>query len=1665
MLLIGIVIYIDTPWGQNFVRGRAEAFLRGKLKTELHIGYLGYGFPRYVVLKDVLVKDQARDTLLSLGELKVDVDMLKLLRKQVVVQQVALAGVHAHVYRHLPDTTFNFTYIIDAFAGKPDTGKPKDTTSSSFSIALDRVSLDNIHIRYDDYTGGTLLGADLDRLRLSMHKLDLDKMLFDIKSLAVAGLQVSFRQDTSYLPPTPPTGETPPLQFMADELHFSNIVAAYSSKPGNMQMNVQLGDLLVQLNKFSLREQLVDVKKLSLANASYAMVMKSSTSASADSSTTDTSGANNWRVNAGDVALDKIQFRMDDAAMPRQPQGMDYAHLDVSDFSSRLANLHYSADSIYGELKQLQAKEKSGLVVKELHTKFNYGLHGAVLDGLYAETPATLLRDHLEVHYASLSDIAKHLGEMMLSINLAKSKVALSDVLLFAPDLIKQEVFRKNRNGIFLVDATMNGSVGDMLIGHFNASGLKNTIIEMNGRLSGLPDADKLNYDLHIGRFESSRDDIGTFVPDSLLTSVRIPDKVGLTGQVAGTIKDYKTSMMLATSDGLAYVRGSLAMSRGKGRERYDMSVRTSSLNIGRILRMDSTMGKITAAMAIKGIGFDPQQMTATADGTITEAQVKDYAYHAISLSGKIAGKQGNLDLLSDDVNARLQITGKADFTNKYPAATADIKIDSIDFRALKMYATDLRIHGVMHLDFSDLNPDYPAGSFVWWDPIITANGKRYYLDSMRIVSKPDGDSAQHIIASLPVMSAEVNGHMPLTRIGAVLQERLDRKYSPLRDSTRAPLITKDTTHLPANYDLMVKASVIDRPLLHSLLPGLTSFDSIRVDAALTPSYLRLRVNAPDIVYGSMSLQKGLVTVDGTDSAFTYKATADKIKAGGFSVWYADVHGNLDKARITTNISLQDSLKKTRFALLADMEQAGDSQIVHVEKGMVLDYKPWAVSEPNSIVLGNGGYYIRNLTLSNANESIVANSDRPSVAAPLKVSFHDFMLANITNIASSGDTLLADGLLNGNVTIQQQKPSLKMLADLTIQHLSVMGDSLGDMQAHVNNNDDGSLDAKVAIKGRGNDIALTGQYYTTPVNGNDFKFDLAVNALAVHNFESIAAHQIRNSSGYVRGKLALQGSFSAPQIDGELHTDNLVTTISQLNAMFKMPAEKIRFKGSTITMDNFTLSDSAGNKAVFTGDVNIENLADPALNLHIAANNWRALHSTQKDNKMFYGDLLLTANLDVNGSPSAPKVDGTIKVLKGTGMTIVNPESTPQIESAEGIVVFRNMKDTGRKNILVPHAQDTLKRRKVVAKGSDINVNVTVDKTAEFSLIIDQTSGDFLSVKGDAALNASLGPGGVLSLSGTYAVSSGTYQLNYNFIKRKFAMKNGSYIIFAGDPINGTTMDITATYETDAAPYDLVQRQVVDPVQLNYYKQRVPFDVDLHLKGPVMKPFISFDVEMPENKVYRLSSDQVELIQGKLSQVRQDTSELNKQVFALLILNRFVSDDPFNSGAGTSASFTALQSVSSFIGEQLNQAAGKLVKGVDFSVDLATTEDYTTGDMRRRTDLNLAASKRLLNDRLKLTIGNDFELEGPQTNNSNQSSYLPSDLAADYLLTADGRYTMRAYRKAYDEGVLQGYVTETGLNFIVSLDYNNFRTLFRKKKKQEPQRAAAAATSKRNALK
>jgi hypothetical protein len=88
-----------------------------------------------------------------------------------------------------------------------------------------------------------------------------------------------------------------------------------------------------------------------------------------------------------------------------------------------------------------------------------------------------------------------------------------------------------------------------------------------------------------------------------------------------------------------------------------------------------------------------------------------------------------------------------------------------------------------------------------------------------------------------------------------------------------------------------------------------------------------------------------------------------------------------------------------------------------------------------------------------------------------------------------------------------------------------------------------------------------------------------------------------------------------------------------------------------------------------------------------------------------------------------------------------------------------------------------------------------------------------------------------------------------------------------------------------------------------------------------------------------------------------------------------------------------------------------------------------------------------LNDRLKVTVGSNFGLEGTQQANQ-QTNTIAGDLSVDYQLSKDGRYRLRAYRKNQYQVALQGQVIETGVGFVITMDYNKFKQIFQRAKKK-----------------
>src|SRR5262245_50604382 len=83
-----ILFLLQTSSVQNFGRKKIQAYLESKLHTKVIIGGLSIDFPKKIVLENIYLEDQHRDTLLSAGSLNLDVNLWGLFHQKIVANTV-----------------------------------------------------------------------------------------------------------------------------------------------------------------------------------------------------------------------------------------------------------------------------------------------------------------------------------------------------------------------------------------------------------------------------------------------------------------------------------------------------------------------------------------------------------------------------------------------------------------------------------------------------------------------------------------------------------------------------------------------------------------------------------------------------------------------------------------------------------------------------------------------------------------------------------------------------------------------------------------------------------------------------------------------------------------------------------------------------------------------------------------------------------------------------------------------------------------------------------------------------------------------------------------------------------------------------------------------------------------------------------------------------------------------------------------------------------------------------------------------------------------------------------------------------------------------------------------------------------------------------------------
>jgi hypothetical protein len=131
----------------------------------------------------------------------------------------------------------------------------------------------------------------------------------------------------------------------------------------------------------------------------------------------------------------------------------------------------------------------------------------------------------------------------------------------------------------------------------------------------------------------------------------------------------------------------------------------------------------------------------------------------------------------------------------------------------------------------------------------------------------------------------------------------------------------------------------------------------------------------------------------------------------------------------------------------------------------VLDYVHWVVGSNNFIEYDSiKGILVNNFSLSNAGQSLSINSTSQTMNAPVKIDFKDFQISTITKIANQ-DSLLLQGVINGNAVITDPIKNPVFTSDLHIDNVIYQQDTIGNLAIQVNNQQANAFAANVSLLG------------------------------------------------------------------------------------------------------------------------------------------------------------------------------------------------------------------------------------------------------------------------------------------------------------------------------------------------------------------------------------------------------------------------------------------------------------------------------------------------------------------------------------------------------------------------------------------------------------------------
>jgi translocation and assembly module TamB len=1302
------------------------------------------------------------------------------------------------------------------------------------------------------------------------------------------------------------------------------------------------------------------------------------------------------------------------------PGVFDTENLDIEHLNLELKDVLLKKKSFTAQLSNFSIQEQSGIMLKKLALHLEANDQHIAISDINLALNNTTLEGSIQAKFTSLNNFIQDPSSSVISANLSNFNIDVQDAFYFSPDLALNAhidtLSRKPLTGKISLDGTLQR----IQILNFELHWGAQTALELKGSINNPTNQKKFFANITSSTLQTQKTDLAKWV--DFPSSVQFPDSILLNSKLKGGLHSVTGDVQLSTSLGKVFLEGKFS---DKDSIAFNLKLSVLNLKLAELLENEK-LGNVTAQIVASGHGSDFHSLNANFISDFKDFNYSNRKLTGIKLAGNMTKGSGNAEFSINDPNVELTLKTRVMLDSLSNKINSSLNVVGIDLYALGLSSTDLRAKFKLEADF--------AGNLSAFDLAANLQGGVAVVNNMAIpISDFDlKTTLSDDTISLQLKSLPINIDFHANRYPLELYQKLESKIlSYINDSTTLDTIANSTR---MQLDMTIRPTPF---LTQTIFKGLEYLDSttVKIDFDENKDLLLADIHLPSAGYDGITIDSLYVQIEGDKETLKLNTGWSHLKSGMLEIQHTALTSQLVNKVISTDFSILEGKDKW-IHFQSELRQNNDTLLFHIlPKDLILAKQSWSVLPENEMQIASKHIGFTDFEFSNTNQKITYTNSQPGRKAEhLAILFENFQLGDVVGFLNS-EKVIAEGTMQGDFVLENPFEYTGLVADLNIPDFKILEIPLGNLQLTATTPKGYDYEVNLSVQGENADLHLIGNYEANPT-GADLHLDFKMDHLNVILFEELFPDYLSSVSGSARAQADLAGKMSDLKYSGSLGLQGVEFKVDNLNASFKLENEKVSIDNSGIHLDQFKITDAQMNDFILNGDIKTKDFTNPSFDLSLKGRNFEVINSTKKDNDLFYGKMLLDMDVTVKGDLVLPKVRGNVKVNKGSNLTYIIPQSELNLVEREGVVLFVNRKNPD--DILTRTRQN--ENASSSTTGYDIRTNLTIDKQSSFNIIIDPKFNDNLTISGTGDFDFGLEPNGRMTLFGRYEVASGGYETNlYNLIKRRFEIASGSNIVWNGDLYNAK-MDLRAVYNVNTSPSPLMAAQIAGASSniSNQYQQPIPFLVYINVDGVLVNPEISFNLDIPEDKQGAYGGQVYQAIQ----QLNTQPDELNKQVFSLLVLNQFFPSNGSNGGVSS----IARDNVNQVLSDQLNRYSDKLLGKSDLQLGFnlnSYSENQAASGQTTNTQLDITASKQLLNDRLTVQVGREVGVSGSNTSSSEGSSIV-GNVSLEYMLTKDQRLRLLGFSKNEYDNLIDGQLTVSGISLVFVREFNRLRELWEK---------------------